>query len=74
MEQINETKSLIHKTCGLLNFLGGSFDIDELNNKPFGEVVDAIFRNGGFINVTISKDFLQKTTDRDSVQQRSGGE
>ena len=68
MEQLQETKSLVHKTCGLLNFLGGSFEIEKLENKPFAEVVDILFRNGGFINVTISKDFLEKTREREGGQ------
>lgn len=64
MEKLPQTQSLMHKTCGLLNFLGGSFNIEDLDNKSFSEVVDALLCNGGDVHITISKSFIDRDPNR----------
>lgn len=43
MEKVEETKYFLNRTCGLLNFLGGHFDMETLSKMPFGDVVDREF-------------------------------
>lgn len=47
---------VIHKTTGLLNFLGGDFKRKKLDSMPFGEVVNCIIRNGGEITIGIKNE------------------
>lgn len=56
MDKLESTKLIVHKTSGLLNFLGGSFTPEKVTDIPFAEVVDHLNRNGGAIGITISKD------------------
>ena len=56
MEKLESTKLIVHKTSGLLNFLGGSFSPEKVADMPFSEVIDCLNRNGGAIGITISKD------------------
>jgi len=55
MEKLNQTKFCIHQVTGLLNFLGGSFDVEKVNRMPFGDVIDSLLRNGGEITINISE-------------------
>jgi len=57
MDNLNETNSLIHRTTGLLNFLGGDIDIKRVKDMRFEEVVDCIFKNGGVIDISVSKNY-----------------
>jgi len=50
----DESDYVIHKTMGLLNFLGGSFCEEDMMERSFAEIVDSVCRNGGKINVDIS--------------------
>ena len=56
-EKLPQTNELVHKTCGLLNFFGGNFSNEEIANKPFAEVADSLFRNGGNLKLSIDLDF-----------------
>lgn len=49
MEELREVENVIHKTTGLLNFLGGSFTIEDLHKDSFAKIVDSLIRNGGTI-------------------------
>lgn len=55
LEPLRETEYLLHRTAGLLNFLGGNFTPEKLSEVPFGEVVDSLFRNGGKMDVGIKE-------------------
>lgn len=47
---------IIHRTAGLLNFLGGNFTKEKLCNMPFSEVVNCVIRNGGEITIGIKNE------------------
>jgi len=51
-----QTDHFIHTVTGLLNFLGGSFEVGDLEKLSFAEVSDHIIRNGGKIGVGVQQD------------------
>lgn len=51
-----KTNEVLHKTCGLLNFLGGVYTIEELESHSFAEVVHSLISNGCVVKLTLSKE------------------
>ncbi len=49
----SETDLICHKTAGLLNFLGGNFTQEKVENLPFKEVVKNLLCNGGELRVML---------------------
>jgi hypothetical protein len=52
MENLSETEHLIHTTAGLLNFLGGKIESEDLRRMPFEKVSELLLRNGAKLQLS----------------------
>lgn len=56
---MNDKKKVEHflfKLSGLLNFVGGNFDVESLEKASFAEIAEACFLNGIEIEVSLNSD------------------
>ena len=56
MQRVDEADFCLHTVAGLLNYLGGSFTMETLEEKSFAEVIDTLIRNGAKISIGINDD------------------
>jgi hypothetical protein len=54
LKKLHRTEQVVHKTCGLLMFLGGNFFIEDFDRYSYSHILEMLFRNGGDIEVKLS--------------------
>ena len=55
-----EVALIIHKTTGLLNFLGGALTVKQVEDMTFQKVLELIIFNGGKILITEDVNYINR--------------